>query len=343
MTLMTGSLAALPILAGEAADGSAFPMADALDGTERNQAEETIEGTVQDQMESPEDVVTDQAEEMIEGSAPDQVQELLADEAAEAADGTAENAAVGQTEETADEAWIHYMPGDLYTFGSYVMAAEAGSEAEPVTWVVLDVKMDRLLLLSREALDCLPYQDTGKPAVWAECSLRSFLNGEFLQTAFTEEEKQQVLPADVANEANPDYGTAGGGNTEDYVFLLSISEAKKYFSFPELQEYSACTPTAYAVSRGAWTAPATGSCWWWLRSPGHTKGFATGVGHTGIAGTYGTAAGQTICAVRPAIWISIPVEAISEEEGTSDNISDDFQDNDSEDVLNDVTESTPDE
>ena len=47
-------------------------------------------------------------------------------------------------------------PGDYVTFGTYPQTA-SGTSSTPIEWLVLDVKGDQALLLSRYGLDAIPY------------------------------------------------------------------------------------------------------------------------------------------------------------------------------------------
>jgi hypothetical protein len=85
------------------------------------------------------------------------------------------------------------------------------------------------------------------------------------------------------------------------VFLLSITEANKYFS-----AYSArqCQPTDYAVANGGLEST-SGTCWWWLRSPGINQNDAASVNYVGDVYEYGHLVYLGKCAVRPALWIDL--------------------------------------
>ena len=107
----------------------------------------------------------------------------------------------------------------------------------PIEWIVLDSQGDQILLLSKRAVETLPYHSTDEPATWENCSLRSWLNGEFLETAFTPEEKSSVLTTVLDNSGvNPEYRyTDGSAATEDKVFLLSHDEVILYLSTEDLR------------------------------------------------------------------------------------------------------------
>ena len=94
------------------------------------------------------------------------------------------------------------------------------------------------MLISEYALDCKPYDENGESVTWETCSLRQWLNSVFLDTAFTEEEKEMIQVSQLKNEGNPEYGIecesaiedAAEEITEDKEFLLSIQEAQRYFA-----------------------------------------------------------------------------------------------------------------
>jgi serine/threonine protein kinase len=112
---------------------------------------------------------------------------------------------------------------------------------EPITWRVLAVEDGRALVISEDILTVLRYDDLDADtsyeiggdlasAIWAESDIRAWLNDEFLNTAFTKEEQRAIDLALISNPDNPEYGSGGGVDTEDKVFLLSIDEANRYFS-----------------------------------------------------------------------------------------------------------------
>ena len=149
--------------------------------------------------------------------------------------------------------------GDIIKFGSYEQDANTSNGKEAIEWQVLDKKDGKLLVISKYALDYQPFNTTNDTVTWEDCSLRSWLNQRFINAAFTSEEKKKIQTTKVVNEDNPYWGSDGGNDTQDKVFLLSISEAAKYFGLkfdPEndhLYPYSgdACTakPTKWAAGQ----------------------------------------------------------------------------------------------
>lgn len=83
--------------------------------------------------------------------------------------------------------------------------------------------------MAKDCIDCRVHNDERADTCWADCTLRAWLNGEFLQCAFTEEERSRIAQVLLANEDNPDYGTDGGPGTTDSVFCLSLAEVPILF------------------------------------------------------------------------------------------------------------------
>lgn len=54
--------------------------------------------------------------------------------------------------------------------------------------MVLDVKEGQVLLLSNNALDAKAYNDEKIDVSWENCTLRKWLNNDFYETAFYEQE-----------------------------------------------------------------------------------------------------------------------------------------------------------
>ena len=111
--------------------------------------------------------------------------------------------------------------GDILVLGSLEMDGYYNG-GEALEWLVLEKEGTRLLLVSRYALSFRPFRDeTSEGETWETCSLRAWLNGEFLESAFSEKEQAMILPAAVSADKNPFYDSDPGNPTEDRVFLLS--------------------------------------------------------------------------------------------------------------------------
>lgn len=201
--------------------------------------------------------------------------------------------------------------GDNIKFGQY-------------EWMVLDVKNSAALIITREIVELRAYHNKAGDVTWADCELRSYLNGEFYDN-FSKEDKANILLTSVVNESNPWFDTIGGNDTEDRIFLLSIDEAVcKYFgdSSENLRipkgkyKYWFTRKDANNEKRAAeylgylW--------WWWLRSPGRKQvktAYVHGDGNIGIqgnsalncnlSGVYHPENNDVRGGVRPALWMKL--------------------------------------
>ena len=198
--------------------------------------------------------------------------------------------------------YVNLKTGDRITFGSYEQDNNRSNGPEPIGWRVLEVSGGSALIVSEYALDARAYNEDYESVTWAECTLRRWLNGEFYETAFNEDEKGRIALTKVKNADNPEYGTEGGEDTEDHVFLLSLEEAERYF---EDDEDRRAFPTEYAIARNVWVREKTGPVWWWLRSPGNYHEIAAGVRTDGSLHYYGNYVHIYRYAVRPAFRLII--------------------------------------
>lgn len=193
--------------------------------------------------------------------------------------------------------------GDTFFFGSYEQDNNTSDGKEDIEWIVLTKKDNKLLVISRYALACQPYAAEGDHATWETCALRSWLNENFINEAFSSSIMQEIIPeTTVPAQNNPEYEMADPGNdTQDKIFLLSITEAKTFFNKKIPME---CAPTAYAAAQGAYRAD-NGNTWWWLRTPGFLDmPRAAGGTYDGGISYIGNAL-YISSSVRPAMWIDL--------------------------------------
>lgn len=189
--------------------------------------------------------------------------------------------------------------GDTYRFGSYEQDNNKSNGQEDIEWLVLAKEGTKILVISKEALDCKPYNTSYTDVTWETCTLRKWLNNDFINAAFSADERTMIPTVTVSADKNPDYSTNPGNATQDQVFLLSITEVNKYFSSDSARQ---CKPTDYAVANGVW---GSGNCWWWLRSPGGPQVNAAYVYNDGDVRESGRNVDLDDSAVRPALWIDL--------------------------------------
>ena len=192
--------------------------------------------------------------------------------------------------------------GDYVLFGAYEQDNNISNGKENVEWLVLEVKDGKALVISKYALDCQLYNTSYTNVTWETCTLRKWLNNDFINAAFSADEKAMIPTVTVSADKNPYHSTNPGNATQDQVFLLSITEVNKYFSYDRARQ---CKPTNYAVSGGAYVNSSNGNCYWWLRSPGQRQNIVAGVDNGGVVRGDGHSVDYANLAVRPALWIDL--------------------------------------
>ncbi len=195
--------------------------------------------------------------------------------------------------------------GDYITFGSYEQDNDLSNGKEPIEWLVLDEQDGRILVISKYALDSKSYHEERVDVTWETCTLRSWLNDEFINEAFMSGERAKIPVVTVTADGNPDWVTDPGNDTYDRVFLLSINEANEYFGSDSERE---CKATDYVMATGTLVSDYEGyegNCWWWLRSSGCTQDFAARIVSEGYVRSAGANVDSWYNSVRPAMWIEL--------------------------------------
>lgn len=191
--------------------------------------------------------------------------------------------------------------GDYVFFGAYEQDNNTSNGKEDVEWLVLEVKDGKALVVSKYALDCKQYNASNTAVTWETCTLRKWLNNDFINAAFSSYEKAMIPTVTVSADKNPDYSTYPGNATQDQVFLLSITEANKYFNSNGARQ---CKPTDYAVANDTWESDRSYRRWW-LRSPGRYQDSAANVSYDGDVDVRSGSVDCDDLAVRPALWIDL--------------------------------------
>lgn len=201
--------------------------------------------------------------------------------------------------------------GDYYTFGAYEQDSDLTNGKEPIKWIVLDKEGSSLLLMSKFSLDCKPFNAEDKSDdTWEACTLRAWLNSEFINEAFSSSEMSRIQTTHVETPDNPHHGTPGGNATDDKVFILSYDEACKYFDaycFDERFDsfLTPGVPTAYVETLGL-INPGLVRGRWWLRSPGasYFSGGSVAYVDDGVTKQDGIHVSNDNIGVRPVVWVN---------------------------------------
>lgn len=208
----------------------------------------------------------------------------------------------------------NYEIGDIVTYGNYEQDGFYSNGEETIEWIVIARDRDNhALLLSRYCLDALPYNEDGGDVTWEDSSIRAWLNGEFLESAFGGDPNGFICTAECKTKDGRS-GTDGGENTTDRIFLLAVDEVTQYFP----KESSRRAPvTEYAKEQGA-EYDKNGNGWWWLRTPGKTQDMAAGVHTAGGVNYDGRDVDRTDLCIRPALWLDLDVVTAYFSDSTQD-------------------------
>lgn len=202
--------------------------------------------------------------------------------------------------------------GGLTIFGRYEQDNNADNGPENILWFVLELDDEKMVLLSREGLAARSYNAEGGDTTWETCSLRKWLNEDFLNEAFSEAEQAMLANVSLPADANPEYPTPAGNDTEDRVYLPSLREVEAWNSNGNL---SFCYASYYARAHGA-RFGRNGACNWWLRSPGEDAASAAVVSDYGTAFALGLPTNMSSVLVRPMITVrrsAQPAEAAAQD------------------------------
>lgn len=192
----------------------------------------------------------------------------------------------------------------------------AQAALDDIEWLVLKKAENKVLLVSKDALDFQQYSENNAEVSWANSSLRKWLNEVFIARAFDSEEMKMIVNTDVTGDKTAPCSDASGNAATDKIFLLSSVEANLYFgsiSARKCQGTAHCSSLARASqgsANGASRAHASdhahggknedaGECKWWLRTP---SAYVSGDGSVNYGGRSVFASTN---AVRPAMWIDL--------------------------------------
>ena len=185
-------------------------------------------------------------------------------------------------------------------------------------WRVLNVQGKRALIITENIIELRRYNVELKEVTWETCTLRKYLNGEFY-AKFTKEDQGRIAETKISNPDNLWYGTKGGNDTTDKIFLLSLEEADKYFG--NSGDY--INKIRKEHKDGKWVPANDGygfsnendsgriakyndkALWWWLRSPGYSSKIAVLVYVDGTVYVHGSDVSNGNLGLRPALFLNL--------------------------------------
>lgn len=226
---------------------------------------------------------------------------------------------------------------DCVWFGNYWQndtngdgVADQNDNKEPIKWRVLSVDGDDAFLLADQNLDCKPYNETNTDVTWEICTLRSWLNGysadnnvngidysrdNFFDAAFNIIEQSAVYKTFVINDDNPYTGASGGNNTQDWVYLLSDTEANDLsYGFRITDTMGSrvleALHTAYVENFFQFNYDNKYSDTWWLRTVGAFQNYAALAHYNrgefgGVPVDSNGNNGVNPCVIRPVLHLNL--------------------------------------
>ena len=202
-----------------------------------------------------------------------------------------------------------------------------------IKWRVLQNTGNALFVIPDIVLDCKNYHDSSDAVTWGNCTLRTWLNGTFYNTAFSNNEQEEIMRQIVVND----------DNTQDKVYLLSMDEVTTpKYGFCEKYDTDSVSrwmqPSDYAHAMGAYVYSnintcENANCIWWLRFPIYDSNTVACVLSFGSLTYYGGYDVTTpYMAVVPALHFSLTSDLwTTTDDGTSgaggENVSEDKGDN----------------
>ena len=210
----------------------------------------------------------------------------------------AETVALAQDPVALEDAQV----GDIVEFGSY-QQDDTGTQ-QAIRWIVLAVEDGRAFLLSEQCLDAMQMcrsSSRATDAQWIDTYISEWLNDDFLEEAFSEDEQASIFNTQVGE----DEGTV----VYNKIFLLSADDLDSYLE----ASWRVANATVYAQSRGAYVFDDDGATNWWLRDAlnvsSDSESFFLTVYYDGTLNDQGYEATKSSIAVRPALWLAIEGEA----------------------------------
>ncbi len=198
------------------------------------------------------------------------------------------------TSEENRQAGNGYHPGTVYWF-----------RYEPICWRLLDIQEGKAWLLADVCIDSQPYRNVVWENSYVKSSIRAWLNSDFLNTAFSDRERDAVCLTLITNEMEDEDvcdGDRPGSDTLDLIHLLSLDEAAEQLPKSERQS----TATDYALCQGISVNPKNGNSVWWLRTPYYSiEPWAHLVGSYSFFDFNSGEIGSTDTGIRPALWLKL--------------------------------------
>ena len=202
---------------------------------------------------------------------------------------------------------------------------------EPIEWRVLNPATG--VVMAETILDSQPYNnylllnrrdEYGHNAYWgdstqsyysnnyAKSSIREWLNENFYNTIFSDEQQNIIEYTALDNSAsNKSYSAYDSEKTYDKIYLLSYDDILNTSygfssSYSDYDSARTAQGSDYAKCQGMGVHGS--NSYWWLRTPGNYSHRACYVGYSGDVSSYGSQVYFNDIAVRPALNLNLTSE-----------------------------------
>ena len=172
--------------------------------------------------------------------------------------------------------FLSHKVGTKITFGNY--------QGKDLTWTILETNGHSMLLFADESIATQPFHLEREEITWNSCSLRKWLNSDFLNTAFSFQDRMRVMLSKLNNRFDPRWDRSNGPDTMDKVYVFSLPELLTYY------------PTEESRALG---------CWWWLRGYGYSNLTQKAVYEDGTIYEQGISPNSENVGVRPVMLVRI--------------------------------------
>ncbi len=189
-------------------------------------------------------------------------------------------------------------------FGRYPTGNDG--ETSEIEWLIIDRIDDRVLLISKNIIDFISVHKKSDRVTWETCSLRKWLNSDFIDTVFNNEEQQYITPTTLKADTSMSGILSNICNdTLDSIFILSAKECYQYFTSNSSR---AGATTAYADAKRNEKGKANIKrdnlrCSWWIRNDGSAINESGIVFTDGSVYAIGGFKNREIGGLRPAMWV----------------------------------------
>lgn len=201
--------------------------------------------------------------------------------------------------------------GDRFTLGAWEQDGK-NNGAEAITWIVICRNVGKALVVSEKVLEYGYFKKAAEGEKYPRClykdsDVRAYLNGDFYDNAFTENEKKLILKSKIVTAYAEDY-EAKTYETEDSVFLLSVDEVTRYVTGKGTDIHGAPSDYIYSKYKSVLYSLKDidgfgNAITWWLRDMGYSSQKAAYVeGWGDKASSYGGDV-DSRAGIRPAMWI----------------------------------------